>query len=98
MSKIILAHELLEEGLNKNHIAKHLDVSRRTIIRWSQAIDRHGNLEAFLEYYQKAKKGDHQKRKIDPILNRRIWTLQKKTITVVGRRSNTSCKKSIACR
>ena len=48
MTKIILAHELLEVGLNKSHIAKHLDVSRRSIIRWSQAIDRHGSLKAFL--------------------------------------------------
>lgn len=53
-------------------------MSRRTIIRWSQAIDRHGSLEAFLEEYQKAKKGDRQKRKIDPILKRRIWALRKK--------------------
>ncbi len=33
MTKIILAHELLKEGINKSHIVKHLDVSRRTIIR-----------------------------------------------------------------
>ncbi len=78
MTKIILAHELLEEGLNKSHIAKHLDVSRRTIIRWSQAIDSHGSLEAFLENYHQAKKGPRQKRKIDPILKRRIWALRKK--------------------
>ncbi len=68
MIKIILAHELLEKALNKNLLARHLDVFGRTIIRWSQAIDRHGSLEAFLEYYHQAKKGDRQKRKIDPIL------------------------------
>ena len=33
MTKIILAQELLEEGVSKSHIAKHLGVSRRTIIR-----------------------------------------------------------------
>ncbi len=46
MTKIILAHDLLEEGINKSHIANHLDVSRRTIIRWSQAIDRQASSAA----------------------------------------------------
>jgi len=36
MTKIILAYELLEAGISKSHIAQHLGVSRRTIIRWSQ--------------------------------------------------------------
>lgn len=78
MTKIILAHELLEAGVSKSHIAQHLGVSRRTIIRWSQAIERHGSLDAFLEYYQQAKKGSRRKRKIDAILKRRIWALREK--------------------
>ncbi len=78
ITKIIIAHELLEDGINKSHIANHLDVSRRTIILWSQAIDRHGSLKAFLDYYNQAKKGDQQKRETDPILKRRIWALRKK--------------------
>lgn len=49
MTKIILANELLEAGISKSHIAKHLGVSRRTIIRWSQAIEEHGSLKAFLD-------------------------------------------------
>ncbi len=54
MTKIIIAHELLEEGINKSQIAKHLDVSRQTIIRWSQAIDMHGpnNFTIHYENYQ----------------------------------------------
>jgi len=78
MTKIILAHELLEEGVSKSHIAKHLGVSRRTIIRWSQAITKHNSLDAFLEHYNQAKKGSRQKRKIDAILKRRIWALREK--------------------
>ncbi len=78
MAKIILTHELLEEGISKSQIAKHLGVSRRTIIRWSQAIDRHGSLEAFLEYYHQAKKWLLQKRKTDAILKRCIWALREK--------------------
>lgn len=41
MTKIILAYELLEKDVSKSHIAKYLDVSRRTIIRWSQEIEKH---------------------------------------------------------
>ena len=78
MTKIILAYELLEETVSKSHIAKHLGVSRRTIIRWSKAIEEHGSLDAFLTYYHQAKKGSRQKRKIDAILKRRIWALREK--------------------
>ena len=78
MTKIILANELLEAGVSKSHIAKHLGLSRRTIIRWSQAIEEHGSLDAFLEHYQQAKKGTRQKRKADAILKRRIWALREK--------------------
>lgn len=78
MTKIILAYELLEAGVSKGHVAQHLGVSRRTIIRWSQAIEQHGSLETFLAYYQQAKKGSRQKRKTDAILKRRIWALREK--------------------
>lgn len=78
MTKIILAYELLEENLPKSHIAKHLGVSRRTVIRWSQAIEAHGSLEQFLESYQQAKKGPRQKRKFDAVLKRQIWAIRGK--------------------
>lgn len=42
MTKIILAHEGLEEtGVSKGQIDQDLGVSRRTIIRWPQAIEKH---------------------------------------------------------
>lgn len=78
MTKIVLAHELLEQGISKVRIAEQLQVSRRTVIRWSQAIEQHGSLDAFLEYYQQAKKGTRRKRKTDAILKRRIWALREK--------------------
>lgn len=49
MTKILIAYELLEEGISKSYIAKHLGVSQRTIIRWAQAIEKQGGLDAFLE-------------------------------------------------
>ena len=76
MTKIILAYELLAEGISKSHIAKHLGVSRRTIIRWAKAIKEHGSLDAFLAHHAQAKKGSRQKRKTDAVLKRRIWALR----------------------
>lgn len=78
MTKIILAYELLEKDIPKSHIAKHIRVSRRTVIRWSQAIEKHGGLEKFLEHHQKAKKGSRKNRVIDAVLKRRIWALREK--------------------
>jgi len=78
MTKITIAWELLEQGIPKSHIAKHLGISRRTIIRWSQAIQAHGDLQSFLHHYQRAKKGSRQKRKIDAILKRRILAIREK--------------------
>ena len=40
-TKISLAWELMEQGVPKSHIAKHLDLSRRTVIRWSKAFRDH---------------------------------------------------------
>ena len=78
MTKITMAWELIEQGVPKRHIAKHLGVSRRTVIRWSQAIQEQGDLQSFLEAYQQAKKGPREKRKRDAILKRRIWAIREK--------------------
>ena len=86
MTKIILAYELLKEGVSKSHIAKHLGVSRRTIIRWSQAIEEQGSFEAFLEHHQQAKKGPRRKRKTDAILKRRVWALREKHYQCCGQK------------
>ena len=86
MTRIAIAWELLEQGIPKRHIAKHLGVSYRTTIN---AIQKHGDLHCFLDHYQNAKKGSRQKRKIDAILKRRIWAIRKSIINVVGKRFNT---------
>ena len=77
-TKISLAWELLEAGVPKSHIAQHLELSRRTVIRWSQAFEQAGSLTAFLDGYQQAKRGPRRKRKRDAVLQRRIWTLRRK--------------------
>ena len=78
MTKIILTQELLEQGLSQRDVAECLGISRRTVIRWEQAIQAHGSLEAFLEYYQHAKSGPRRKRKRDQVLKQRIWALREK--------------------
>lgn len=86
MTKIILAHELLEQGLSKSHIAEHLGVSRRTIIRWAKGIEERGGLNAFLTHYHQAKKGSRQKRKIDALLKRRIWRIREECHQCCGQK------------
>ena len=78
MTKIILAHELLEQGNSQTCVAERLGISRRTVIRWTQAIQAHGDLDMFLEHYQQAKSGPRKKRKRDQVLKQRIWTLREK--------------------
>lgn len=93
MTKIIVAQELLEAGVSKSHVAKHLGVSRRTIIRWSQEVEKHGSLDAFLEHYHQAKKGARQKRKVDAILKCRIWALREKYHQCCGQKIQYFLKK-----
>lgn len=78
MTKIILAHELLEQGISQTCVAERLGIARRTVIRWAQAIEASGNLEAFLERYQQAKSGPRKKRKRNALLKQRIWALREK--------------------
>jgi len=78
MTKIILAHELLAQGISQTCVAERLGISRRTVIRWAQAIQEHGDLETFLEHYQQAKSGPRKKRKRDQVLKQRIWALREK--------------------
>lgn len=78
MTKIILAHELLEQGISQAKVAERLGIARRTVIRWSQAMESQGSLEAFLEHYQQAKSGPRKIRKRDEVLKQRIWALREK--------------------
>lgn len=93
MTKIILAYELMEKGIPKSHIAEHLDVSRRTIIRWSKAIEEHGSLDNFLRHYEQAKKGPRKTRKKDAILKRRVWALREKHHQCCGQKIQYFLKK-----
>lgn len=58
MTRTTTSWELLEQGIPKRHITKLLiSVSRRIIIRWSQAIHEHGDLQSYLDRHKQAKTG-----------------------------------------
>lgn len=92
-SKIVLAWDLLQQGIPKGRIANHIDVHRRTIIRWHQGIKKHVNIEGFLDQHLSAKKGLRAKRKIDPILKRRIWRLREENKQCCGQKVQYFLKK-----
>lgn len=76
-TKIILAWELFEQGLPKQHIAQRVQVNRDTIYEWFGRIQTHPQgLPGFLEDYVGAKKGERTKRKVDGLLKTRIYRLR----------------------
>jgi len=77
ITKIGLAWEFFENNVPKSHIAQRLGVHRETIHLWTLGIRFHPmGLMGFLEDYQKAKKGERAKRKVDGLLKVRIWKLR----------------------
>ena len=85
-SKIALAWELYLGSVPKTHIANHLSVNRKTIRRWVNGISRSDCLESYIDSYLKAKKGPRRKRKIDPIIKRRIWELREENKSCCGQK------------
>ncbi|OGW70282.1 MAG: hypothetical protein A3J72_04665, partial [Nitrospirae bacterium RIFCSPHIGHO2_02_FULL_40_19] len=61
-------------------------------ILWVQGIARLG-LQGFLEQYQNAKKGDREKRQVDPILKRRVWEIREREMDCCGQKIQYFLKK-----
>lgn len=78
LTKITLALELAEQGTPRTHIAEKLDIGRATLYRWLSGIQESGDIEVFLDKYLSAKKGEREKRKVDGLLKKRIWSLRDK--------------------
>jgi len=85
-SKIVLAWDLLGQTVPKGRVAEHVGVNRRTIIRWNQGILKAQGIENFLDLYLTAKKGEREKRKVDPILKRRIWRIREENNNCCGQK------------
>lgn len=84
-TKIVLAWELFEEEIAKNHIAKQLGIHRETVGIWIGGIAKIG-LKEFLDSYARAKKGERKQRQVDPILKRRIWSIRRREKDCCGQK------------
>ncbi len=86
-TKIILAWELFEQKTPKTCIANRLEVNRDTIYEWLGRIQAHPQgLSGFLESYQRAKKGERAKRKVDGLLKARIYRLREENRQCCGQK------------
>ena len=86
-AKIVLAWELFEQNVPKGHIAEKLEVHRETIREWiSRIANNPQGLLGFLEAYEKAKKGERAKRKVDGLLKTRIYKLREENRQCCGQK------------
>lgn len=77
ITRITLAWELWENGVPKSHIASQIGIHRETVGIWIDGISRHElGLSGFLGNYLTCKKGEREKRKIDPSIKNKIWNLR----------------------
>lgn len=77
ISLIELAWELHKAGQSVDEIAQKVGKDRSTIFRWFVGIKIKG-VTKFLRDYKKAKKGRRQRRKTDPVIKSRIYTIREK--------------------
>lgn len=77
ISLIELAWELYKSQVHPDDIALKTGKHRATIYRWIRKIKRLG-IREFLRRYQNAKRGRRQKRKTNPILKDRIYSIREK--------------------
>ena len=87
LTKIILAWELFEQHVPKVHIGKQLCVHRETVRMWVRGIQNNPEgLHGFLKEYERAKKGERAKRKIDGLLKTRIYRLREENRNCCGQK------------
>ena len=84
-TKIIIAKELLDEGVPKTHIADRLEVDRDTIRLWNKGICEFG-LKDFLDKYETAKKGVRISRQTDPLIKTWVWNIREREMDCCGQK------------
>jgi len=82
---ITLCWELYEQGIPKSHIAKRLDKNRETIHIWIKNIQQFGLL-AFLDRYERAKKGERKRRQVNPVTKRLVWKIREREFHCCGQK------------
>src|SRR3989344_4024120 len=87
LTKVVLAWELFEQQVPKVHIGKQLCVHRETVRIWIRGIQNNANgLQGFLKEYERAKKGERAKRKVDGLLKARIYRLREENRNCCGQK------------
>ena len=76
-TKIMLAWELHEQGINNSRIAQRLQLHRETIGLWIKAIEQQGLLP-FLQAHQQAKRLPHQARQVPLLTKQIVWHLRER--------------------
>lgn len=83
ITKITLAWELYEQGIQQKDIAARLEVNRDTIRLWLYGVRAYGLL-GFLDRYTHAKKGPRHGRQVDPMLKRYVWEIREREMDCCG--------------
>ena len=84
-TKIMLAWELHEQGINNSRIAQRLQLHRETIGLWIKAIQQQGLLP-FLDGYHRAKRTPHPARQVPVALKQRVWHLREREQDCCGQK------------
>lgn len=82
---LILCWELHQQGIPKSHIAEKLGKNRETIHIWIRGIEQYGLFE-FRQRYLKAKKGEREKRKANPLVKRWVWEIREREYDCCGQK------------
>ena len=77
ISLIELAWELRKSNVHPDEIAIRTGKHRATVFRWFKGIRGYG-IREYLHCYKNAKKGRRQKRKTDPVIKARIYSIREK--------------------
>lgn len=85
ITKITICQELFEAGIPKGHIADKLEINRETVRIWLRGIEKLG-LKNFTEAYLNCKKGEREKRKIDPLIKTWIFKLREENNDCCGQK------------
>ena len=89
---IVLCWELYEQRMPKTRLARRLGKHRETIHLWIKGIKGAG-LIGFLDKYQQAKKGEREKRRVDPIVKRWVGEIREREYECCGQKIQYFLKK-----
>ena len=84
-TEIILAQELVEQGLSKSDIARRLCRDRETIRLWLRGIEQHG-LKGYLDQTHKACKVPRPARQVDALVKRWVWAIREREEQCCGQK------------